>query len=238
MHMISKRKERAMKETETGYIGCLPISEIIRTERDGFAVRLERLRRLPGEPIMTDESIIATSDDGRMRVRLVTDEDAPNPRTFYDHITHVITPTQSDWIDVDADGGPLQHGWDHFRTRADGEAMFVRWARIFHGAVVVEDRPVRGAWSFWYLMPAAFDEIGVPAEQYIKGDIAEYRAWADGEVYRYVVERGVDWIRRDDERESMTTWEEVDSCGRYYGWEFAGQAAKYALSTHLMGRKS
>lgn len=186
-----------------------------------------------------DTNIIETSDDGRYRVRLVIEEGPENPRRFYDHITHVITPTQSHYIDVDEDGGPLQYGWDHFRTRAEGEAMFVRWARIFHGAVVVKHHPTYGARSLWYLMPEGLAEIGIPAEQYIGADIKEYQAWAEGEVYRYVIEECVEWKRRDGKEGELTTYnevddfDEVDASGPWYGYEDAEKYAREAFADYL-----
>lgn len=174
--------------------------------------------------------VIETFLDGRFRVRLVADDCASDPRKCGENLTHVITPTQSRYLPVDEDGGPLQHGWDYYSTRPDSEKLFSRWARIYHGAVVVEHRPVRGAWSLWYLTAddIAEHEIADPAE-YIGAERDEYQAWADGEVFGYVIERAVQWGRRDGREGSMTTWEEVDSLWGLVGYEYAEQAANDAV---------
>lgn len=181
--------------------------------------------------------VIETSENGRYRVRLEIDQETSscNPREEDAHITHVITPTQQRYIDVDPDGGPLQYGWDHFSTRPDSEKLFIRWAHIFHRAVVVEDRPHDGAWSFWYMTLAQIAEIGNTPEEAIAIEIKEYRAWAEGEVFGYVVEKAVDWDRRDGD-DSMTTWETVDDCWGLIGREYAEESARDAFELYRGGR--
>lgn len=179
--------------------------------------------------------ILETSKDGRHRVRLVRDEDPVNPRRDYENLCHVITVPGSLFIDVDEDGGPLQHGWDHFHDRYDtgrDTNLFIRWARIYHGAVAVEHRPHDGPRSLWYLLPADIEKIGNTPQEAIEGEIREYRAWAEGDVWGYVIERIVDWDRRDGEG-SMTTWEHVDSCWGFIGYEYAEQEAKEQFAAHL-----
>ncbi len=170
---------------------------------------------------------------GRYRLRLKADPYSAdlNPRTNYDNLTHVITPTQSWHTDIDKDGGPLQYGWDHYRTRVDGEEMFIRWARVFHGAVTVVHRPHEGAWGLWYLMPEALAEVTDP-EEYIRAEAEEYRAWAAGEVYEYVIERSVTWVRTDGQAGAMTTWEHVASCGGFIGHTYAEESAREAFAPY------
>lgn len=179
--------------------------------------------------------IITTTDDGRYRLRLVVDADPVNPRRDYDHLCHVITPTQRDYIDVDTDvdtdGGPLQYGWDHFSTRPDSEALFIRWARMVHGAVVIEHRPARGAWGLWYLMPDQFGETSDP-EKCLRAEITEYQAWADGEVYGYIIEEDTTWTRTGTS-ETRTTWEEVESRWDFIGYDYALSAAKSEFAAHI-----
>lgn len=179
--------------------------------------------------------IIETTADGRYRVRLVADEDAVDPRRNYGYITHVITQKSSYYRDVDPDGGPLQYGWDYYSTRPGSEALFIRWARIFHGAVVTEHNPGRGPASLWYLMPTGLAEVTDP-EARLRGDIAEYQSWADGEVYGYIVEEAADWVRKDGEPGSMTTWDTVEDLWGLIGFEFAQESARTALDNHVKGK--
>lgn len=186
-----------------------------------------------------EELIIETSQDGRFRVRLVVDTNPVNPRKDRENLAHVITPTQSRYLPVDEDGGPLQHGWDHFSMRPDSEALFTRWARIYHGAAVVEHRPAQGAWSLWYLTADDVADAGIPdPEACIREEIAEYQAWADGEVFGYVIEKAVQWGRRDGQEGSMTTWDHVDSLWGLVGYEYAEQAAKEEFESFLNSKES
>lgn len=188
--------------------------------------------------------IVETSENGRYRVRLVLqrDSEAFNPRTNQDNLTHVITPAQQRYIDVDKNGGPLQYGWDYFSTRPDSEKHFIRWARMVHGAVVVEDRPHEGAWALWYMTPEQIAEAGTAPEEVIAAEIKEYRAWAEGEVYSWIIEKAVEWVPKEGQVEDgdgtpdeMTTWEHVDSCGGYIGHEDAAQVAKEEFAAYRAG---
>ncbi|OII68301.1 hypothetical protein [Streptomyces sp. CC77] len=179
-------------------------------------------------------NVIATSTDGRFRVRLVHDECATNPREDFDHLAHVITIDThlGYYAPVDKDGGPLAEAWDRVSwNRWQGVEIFTRWARIFHNAIVIESRPERGPVSLWYLLREDAEDLGMLPEAYLDAERAEYEAWAEGDVYGYIVEEAVDWLRADAD-EAMTTWEEVDSCWGHYGYDWAADAARAALRTH------
>lgn len=185
--------------------------------------------------------VIETHSRYRVRLEIMEDSTDCNPRTNQGcNLTNVITPSQRSYIDVDKDGGPLQYGWDHFSTLEGGEEMFIRWARIFHDATVIEDRPHDGAWSFWYVMPDKAAESTWTPEKIIEAEIAEYQAWASGDVYAYVIERSVTWVPKagqvfaDDEEipEELITWEFVDACSGLIGHEYAEEAAREAFDEY------
>ncbi|MFF1680724.1 hypothetical protein ACFVYG_32390 [Streptomyces sp. NPDC058256] len=184
--------------------------------------------------------IIETSDDGRYRLRLEPDTDAHNPRTMYDHLTHVITLPDSDYADVDKDGGgPLADTWRQINHRDNAVEIFCRWARIAHGAVVIEDQTNDGPGTIWYLMPEGLAEVTDPTEC-IRSEIAEYRAWARGEAYGYIIEKAVTWKPVTDENEDVvvgerTTWEEVTdgSCWGLITYEWAEREARDQFTAHL-----
>ena len=176
---------------------------------------------------MDEENIVSVTENGSYRARLELDRYPFNPRKDYDHIAHVITPTGQCYIDVDEDGGPLQGAWDTVAHRDDAVEIFTRYARIVHGATVVADRPDKGAWSLWYVMPERVKEISISPEEVIALEIQEYRNWESGEVYACVIEERVTWQRADaEDDESMETWERVDSC---CGLNGADYAKSYAL---------
>lgn len=180
---------------------------------------------------VNQEDIVGITENGRYRARLERDQHPVNPRTDYDHITHVITPRGQRYVDVDEDGGPLQDAWDRVADRDDAVEVFTRYARIFHGVVVVEDRPVDGAWSLWYMTPEQIKEVSTPPEEFISSEIQEYRNWAEGEVYVSVIEERATWARAEVSKAgTMQTWETVESCGDLNGWDCAKSYALEQLS--------
>jgi hypothetical protein len=173
---------------------------------------------------------------GKFRVRLEVDTDPQNPRQEFDHLANVITLKGQRYIDVDKNGGPLQYGWDYFADRENGVDLFIRWARMVHGVVAIEDNPIEGARSIWYLMPDKAAESTWEPQKVIESEIREYRSWAEGEVYGYIIERSVTWVPKDEPEGEveMSTWEEVDegSCWGFIGYDYAKEAALEAFEPY------
>lgn len=179
---------------------------------------------------------------GRYRVRLEVQEDnaSANPRTDQDcNLANVITLKGQRFINIDENGGPLAHGWDHFADRENGAHLFIRWARIFHGVVAVEENPYDGARAIWYVMPDKLAETTWTAERVIEAEVREYWLWANGEVYGHVIEKSVTRIPRDAEDrddpgldDETTEWEHVESCWGYVGREYAEEAAREAFAPY------
>lgn len=190
---------------------------------------------------MTDLDILETAGRYRVRLEVQKDSESANPRTGQDcNLANMITPKGQRYIDVDEDGGPLEEGWKRIEDGyVDAVPVFARWARIFHGVTVVEDRPHDGAWSLWYAMPERLAETTWTAERVIESEIREYRRWAEGEVYGHIVEKDVTRIPRDakdrDDPElddETREWEHVDSCWGYIGREYAEDAAREAFAPY------
>lgn len=175
--------------------------------------------------------------NGNLRVRLVTDECGDNPRDEYDYVAHALTVPSHHYRDIDKDGGPLASAWRDLHNRyhwSNAVEIFQRWARIYHGATTLYDTPHIGANAVWYVLPDVFgpeptaDPIGL-----LKSERDEYRAWANGEVYGYVIERRVTWSATSDEYPDRDTWEHVDSVYGYIGYEYAESAARLAYAHFL-----
>lgn len=174
------------------------------------------------------DEILKVSKNGQYRVRLVDDpfQGEVNPRTNRKTLCHAVTAPGTRFIDVDERPGPLSDGWDRVKGHRYDQAVkiFTRWARIFHGAVTLDDRPHDGANAVWYMMPAQFTETTDPAG-YLKCERDEYRAWAAGEVYGFVIENSFTWTPADGSDGELTTWgTEHDSYG-YIGYSYAESAA-------------
>jgi hypothetical protein len=171
---------------------------------------------------MTGETL-ETTPDGRMRLTLHLDEDPCNPREEYDRLDHMISVDES--YVSDAKPGPLHNVWEHYRYTRDAVALFTRYA-AWTGAVTLVWSPAREADRVFYLPAESLDEVGDP-QAYLSASAEEYAAWADGNVWGYVIERCVTW-RRDESDETMETWEHVDSCWGFYGHAYAEEAAREA----------
>lgn len=195
----------------------------------------------------------------RYRVGLHADVDAESPRTLGDPATGAYTHLRdSRAIDVDTGRDDLAVGraFEYFdeRTAYTGQRIpaaathVARWARIFHGVTVVDD-----GGTLWWVDPTwmadAYPDAVLGSDEYrkleaevIAADQAEYRKWADGNVYGLTIERRVDWARIDENGEmvfltepnTMTTWDVVDSLwGIYFDDAFPSDedVLKYAAES-------
>ncbi|EFL15348.1 hypothetical protein [Streptomyces sp. C] len=175
---------------------------------------------------MTD--VLSTTDDGRLRVRLVRDEHAENPRNDAETIAHVITIDThlGQYGPVDQDGGPLAHIWRRLAwNQWKGVETFERYVAIMHGGVVLESSPERGPRSLWYVTgeEALALDAGLLTEGYVEAEMQEYEAWLAGDVWGFVVEE------TDQPDADEPEWAEVDSCHGFYGGPFARAQARDAL---------
>lgn len=180
---------------------------------------------------MSYEEILETSEDGRFRVRLVLDDypdepydDGASPLLRIDghRAEHVMTGSRP--TDVDDYAENAVHHWG--TCPADGNwRLFEKYLRAYFGVTKIE------TWhsgSYWYVTydPAAWREwAGAPEGS---ADMSEYRAWCEGDVWGYVVEKNVTWTTEDDFPD-MATWENVDSCWGFYGSD--GENGKYLRAT-------
>lgn len=180
--------------------------------------------------------IIATSEDKRYRVCLEIDEDSSNPREEYDQIVYAVTVPNSRCDDI-AEAGPLVDGWDRIKDRPDAVELFERWARIFHGAVALYDTPHEGPSAVWYIMPDGIKEVGDP-KAVLAAIRDEYRSWASGDVYGYVIEEAVDWRRADGRDGDKSTWEVVNDCWGLVGYEYAEKEARREFAEFLKDKRA
>ncbi|MEU7030076.1 hypothetical protein AB0A60_25765 [Streptomyces sp. NPDC046275] len=183
---------------------------------------------------MSDD-ILATTDDGRFRVRLVRDEHPENPRNDDETLAHVITIDThlGHYHPVDKDGGPLAEAWERLKwNRRTGVDTFMRYVSIMHDGIVLESSPERGPRSLWYVTGEEARAIdgGLLTEGYVEAEMQEYEAWATGDVWGFVVEERVGWTRDDDPHQFMETWEPVDDCWGFYGGPYARAQAREALA--------
>jgi hypothetical protein len=112
---------------------------------------------------------------------------------------------------------------------------FERYARVFLGSVKVQGYNIGHLSQYAYL---AFDTAAWAADMQVTPEtcsswdyLEEIRAWAEGSVYGWIVEKQRHWTKSyaDGETEQGSSWQEVESCWNFYGREYAEQAALEAL---------
>jgi hypothetical protein len=121
---------------------------------------------------------------------------------------------------------------------------FEKYVRAYHGATQVKWYGPTQSTDYTYVTydtPAWRKAVGIAGGP-VPGRIVnmdEYIAYLEGEVYVYVVEREVHVKSKKDihvngeplrtEESEYDEWEHVDSCGGFYGEEYAKEAALEAL---------
>jgi len=206
---------------------------------------------------MTDDNVVATSDDGRFRVILEQDTDCAKPMDDDDGwVTSVLTfdgmstwQTHTTWQamrDPESRLDALTHFDDHVGdfNRAEPEEKFKRWMRLYHGIEVHDVTIVNGyrhtsnglAWVEQSELTRVGFVVLAPtdpgAKAIIDKEIAEHNHWAEGDCWGYRVQELTNWLSEDETR-SMQTWEDTgDSVWGFIGREYAEQEATEALAGH------
>lgn len=181
----------------------------------------------------------ATAEDGtEYRVRLEYDDSPEKP--YDDGATPVVSVSHGYWqTDVeefnDAAKGFAAKLLAFHERMTDGNAVFERYLRIFHGTksfctgssdhytYISYDT---AAWRAEHLSEDYLLQDPKAAPDIAKGSLEEVVAWANGEVYGFIVEKNV--ADEDDDPE----WEPVDdgTVWGHYGREWAEKAAKDELA--------
>jgi hypothetical protein len=190
-------------------------------ERNGYRVRLA-LDESPEKPYDCGQSPLLRIEPmsyGSARVEHIqvgdrpTDDDAAIENAVQHWLTH---PGEKDWH------------------------LFERYLRAYYGVTVIETYWSESYWYVTYNSKAWRRSIGFDGklapeddDNPAKPNLDEYKAWCEGDVYYYVVEKLITWTTDDDFNgasvTTMDTWETVDSCGGYYGDEYAREAALEAF---------
>lgn len=185
------------------------------------------------------------------RVRIVADDSGEKP---YDEgsvpiLSREFGSYRGQFEAVNTQGeeyaATVTDAWNRFNRDDD---VLARWLRIFHGAYsVLWDSSQYNAYlafdtAAWRESVGLTDEFLESAtgdnSKIAEGSLNEIMAWADGEVYGYVLERRfktvtryIDPVSGVDVREveASDVWEEIDSCYGFYGWDSVKEAAEEAF---------
>jgi hypothetical protein len=186
--------------------------------------------------IMSYEEILAATDDGRFRVKLIADEHPDEPYDDGQSPLMRLDCTGNGWRaeHIMATGRPLdadpyvEAAAEHWGSPSGSDwQLFEKYLRAYHGVTKVE------TWhsgSYWYVAydPAGWREhVGAPEGS---ADMSEYRAWCEDDVWGYVVQKRVTWHTDDPGYEDEDRWEDTDdSCWGFYGSD--GANGKYLRET-------
>ena len=196
-------------------------------ERDGYRVRL-----------VLDEFAEEPYDDGAWPVLRIE----PGNWGSSSAVTHMYEGSSRPH---DLDGAVENAVWHWMTTPSDSDwPKFEKWLRAYLGVTRVE---TYYSGSFWYVAYdsaqwrkwACVDPERLPSEN----PLAEIKAWVEGDVWSWVVEKQVAWTSDDwwpgtTEYAKRNTWEVVDSCGGYYGSAWAEKSAREAFEFALRQKES
>ena len=124
--------------------------------------------------------------------------------------------------------------------KVDTLVMLERYLRALFGVTKVEAYE-SGDYLYVAYDPAAWrEEVGAPEGSV---SLAEYKAWVEGDVWSWVIEKQVTWTSDDwwpgtTEYAKKNTWEVVDSCASYYGSAWAEESAREAFEAVLRRKES
>ncbi len=194
---------------------------------------------------MSYSEILKTSDDGRYRVRLIADEDAPEPYDdgqspllrldYHDYngwrAEHVIATGRP--LDDDARIQEAAERWGYGRN----SALFEKYLRAYYGTREIVSWH-SGSYQYvtydtakWRTYIGVTEEVMAahPDRHYV--NMNEYRSWCEGDCWGYVVEKRVTWHTDDPDYADEARWEGTDdSCWEYYGRDYAEEEARQALA--------
>jgi len=186
-------------------------------ERDGYRVCL-KIEEGPEEPYDDFQSPLLRIDPHTFKVEHIQTGNA-RPTDDDERIEEAVshwgtTPADSDW------------------------KLFEKYLRAYYGVTQIVTYRSQDYWYVTYDSKSWRDAVGASEGS---ANLGEYKAWIEGEVYYWVIEKQVTWTTDDlppGTQAAMRTWEHVDDCGSYYGDEYAEQEARRAFGEFMENREA
>jgi hypothetical protein len=208
------------------------------------------------------EDLDIIKENENYRVRLVLDEYPEKP---YDEGATPILSREfhgygARWEAFNEAGEGFAHAlnelFDRF-GRQDGEEVVERYLRIFHGAYSVTwdsseyNRYVSFDTAEWREKVGLTDEWlnahSTERDKLSEGSLKEVMAWANGDVYGYIVEKKLSTYKTYTDPQTLEVvteeedeeWVEVEdgSCYGFYGREWAEESAVDAFEAEVNRQK-
>lgn len=192
------------------------------------------------------EYLDIVKENDSYRVRLEYDDSGEKP---YDEgavpiLSREFRSYSSRWEAVNEQGKDFESIISELYNRFDNEEVVIeRFLKIFYGAYSVEWNSSQDNRYLAFDTAAWREKVGLSDEwldahtmergKLAEGSLSEIMAWANGEVYGWIVERKLatyttykDHKTGETVRETESEdWEQVDSCWGFYGDEYAREAA-------------
>lgn len=200
---------------------------------------------------MNDLDIIEENDNFRARLEYDDSADKPYDEGAVPILSREFGRYGNRFTAVNDEGEAfadlVTEAWNRLNRDDD---VLARYLRIFYGAEsVLWDSSSNyaylafdtAAWRTEHgLTYEWLDEHGMDRQTLAEGSLKEVMAWANGEVFGYIVERRVktSMVRTDAVTGDVLgtvegeAWEEVDSCWGFYGREYAEEVAKEAFGSY------
>lgn len=185
---------------------------------------------------------ITADEAGTTRVVIVTDTDAHAPDGDFFGSVYRLEGSSVDTMGqryraTEDHADEIRDAWGHF-----GDLELVgRYLKMFHDIVGFDWIDLGGRTFINVVTPADLETWGyADLETYRRdtgracatyGNLVEWEAWAEGEVYGYMVQRVVTWTPDTDQLEPRDEWEDTDdACFGFYGYDYAEEMAREALA--------
>lgn len=182
-----------------------------------------------------------TETDTRYRVIVSPDPDAQRPSDSDEYAPSVYRVDYRGGYVGELMGGAEVPGladalsrWGRDDDRVD------RYLRMFRDAVSVARGDTRDAHYLGIVTRENVADWGYDTSDRAKVDVlavgyvAEWVLWAEGDVWMWEVQERVTWTTEADGYDDRDTWETVDSCGGYFGYDRAESDAREALAACVL----
>ena len=169
---------------------------------------------------MAELEIVTDDRYPRWRARIVVDDQAGQPWGDALAPALLVEHRHAEWASevyqiTNADR--ILDAWRHLE-----QGVFERYLRIAHGTTAVGQISERDLTVITFDTAAYRDHVGTTGPADLTGEILQWRAWLDGDVYEVVIEQHT----------AEQCWTHQDALCGLYGWAYAQQAAVDLLTNN------
>lgn len=170
---------------------------------------------------MTDQEIVVDDRHPGWRARIVVDTDAGQPWGDALAPALLVERGHGEWareVYRPPHAGRILDAW----RRLDAE-VFWRYLRLAHGTTVIEEITEGNLTVITFDTTGYRAHVGITGSADLSGEVQQWRAWLDGDVYGVIVERHT----------AAACWTGDDAVFGFYGWQYAHQQAAAMLTAAI-----